>query len=83
MTNPNPWHLTQTPRDANGNAGQTQILGFFASAEDARANGEMYARATGTTNHLHWREFSPTTWGLMNGPVYTYILLSRVGEVAS
>jgi len=83
MTEPSPWHLTHTPQDANGNVGMIQILGFFASAEDARADGEMYARATGATNHLHWREFSSTTWGLMNGQVYTHILLSRVGEVAS
>jgi hypothetical protein len=82
MTEPNPWHVTHTARDAQGNAGLVQVLGSYDNETDARATGEMYAAAKGATA-LHWRQFSSTTWGLMAGQVYTYILLSRVGEVAS
>jgi len=70
--------ITQTNRDAQGNVGDIKALGSRPTVEEAKS----YAMDIGAMHHpngsLHWKEFSPTTWGLMAGQVYTNILVSKI-----
>lgn len=68
--------ITETPRDNAGNVGMITNHGSYPTVEQAKG----YAKAIGCRTHsvdsLHWRQFSPTTWGLMSGGVHTGILVS-------
>lgn len=67
--------ITKQNRDAQGNAGMIQELGDHPTVEVAKGYAEAYARRTHPNGNLHWRQFSPITWGLMNGQTDTGILI--------
>jgi len=54
--------------------------GEFSSVTEAQSVALAYgADLTGSYRDLHWKQFSPTTWGLMNGIAYTGILVGVIG----
>lgn len=65
-------------RDAQGNAGMIEDLGSHPTIDTAKTHAEAHALRTNPNGNLHWRQFSPTTWGLMDGQLYTYILISWI-----
>lgn len=68
--------LAFIPRDHKGNVGSIQILGRFDTPEEAQSNGLAHGAARNPGARLWWRQFSPTTWGLMAGQLYTNVLVS-------
>jgi hypothetical protein len=71
--------ITRTERDRAGNAGTTEMLGSHPTVEVAKGYAEAIGCQHGARKDaLTWREFSPTTWGLMNGQAYTYIRVSWI-----
>ena len=74
--------VTENHRQPDGNAGMTESHGYFSSVEVAQARAEGIAMMRGKDGgSLHWRQFSPTTWGLMSGQLYTYILVSLLPDL--
>lgn len=69
--------VTRTQRDRDGNAGMTEVHGFYGTVEEAKGHAETLGYLHHPDGQFHWRQFSLTTWGLMNGQVYTFILVSR------
>lgn len=69
-------HISRIPRDKAGNVGMIEALGSRATVEEAQGYAETIGRLYHPNGSLHWKQFSATTWGLMNGQVYTNILVS-------
>lgn len=61
------------------------MVGFAECLPDAQRRAEEHAAWSGIGIHerLSWQQFSPTTWGLMIGQVYTKVLISQVPGRAS
>jgi hypothetical protein len=71
--------ITRTPNDRAGNAAMTEILGDRPSVEEAQLEAAGLAGLYGHGyESLHWKQFSPTTWGLMDGGRYTHILVTWI-----
>lgn len=73
--------LTFTHTDRQGNAGQIESLGDRPTVDEAKRDGEDYARMSYPQGDLYWRQFSPRTWGLMLGSLYTHIRITWVGDL--
>ena len=73
--------VTHTDRDRHGSMGMTKTLGRADSLDEAKALAEAEAPGCETiSGALHWRGFSPTTWGLMSGQLYTFVLVTKCAE---
>lgn len=68
--------VTMNHRDAQGNAGMAEMLGDHPTVDVAKGYAEAYALRTHPNGNLHWRQFSPTAWGLMDGQLDTHVLIS-------
>lgn len=68
--------ITRTPRDRDRNAGIIEPYGARDTVEEAKGYAEKIGAFHYPGGDFHWRQFSDTTWGLMNGIAYTFILVS-------
>ena len=71
--------ITRTPRDPQGNVGLIEQHGSYRTVAEAKGHAEVLGHRYHPNGSFHWKQFSPTTWGLMNGQVYTNILVSDLG----
>ena len=66
------------------NGGFHEMIGTYPTVEDAKSEAFDYGAAkVGDFRNFRWRQFSETTWGLMNGGLWTDILVSRIADPAA
>lgn len=70
--------ITRTQRDWQGNAGLIESHGSYSTLAEAQGYAVAVGRRYFPTGRMYWREFSATTWGLMCGQLYTFVLVSAV-----
>jgi len=75
--------ITHTERGRSGNAGFTRDLGEAGSVPEAKTEAQIWAGSHGVSwEWMWWQEYSPTTWGLMEGDHDTGITVSWVEDTA-
>lgn len=72
--------VTENHRDSNGNAGMSELHGIHETVEEAKSHALRVASRKHGYKNLHWKQFSPTTWGVMNGQVYTFVIVSLIKD---
>ncbi|MEU6261838.1 hypothetical protein [Saccharopolyspora shandongensis] len=70
--------IEHTQRDENGSGGIIEDHGGYPTVEQAKGYAEAIGHQFHPGGNFSWSQFSPTTWGLMNGQYYTNILVSWI-----